>query len=97
MKNQGLGFAIPYLHDGQRHDYIPDFIIRLDNGVHLVLETKGFDVLKEVKVAAAARWVDAVNVDRRQISFGLVNAPEGASTRDEAPRPRAKRTPRARR
>ena len=41
--------------------------------------------------------VDAVNVERRQISFGLVNAPEGASTHDEAPRPRAKRTPRARR
>jgi type III restriction enzyme len=39
VKNQGLGFAIPYLHNGQQHDYIPDFIIRLDNGVHLILET----------------------------------------------------------
>lgn len=41
MKNQGLGFAIPYLHDGQAHDYTPDFLVRLDNGVHLILETKG--------------------------------------------------------
>jgi type III restriction enzyme len=29
VKNSGLGFAIPYLHNGQMHDYIPDFIIRL--------------------------------------------------------------------
>jgi type III restriction enzyme len=29
VKNAGLGFAIPYLHNGQPHDYIPDFIVRL--------------------------------------------------------------------
>ena len=29
VKNAGLGFAIPYLHNGQMHDYMPDFIIRL--------------------------------------------------------------------
>ncbi|MEK7700316.1 MAG: hypothetical protein AAB332_07910, partial [Planctomycetota bacterium] len=28
-KNAGLGFAIPYIHNGQLHDYMPDFIIRL--------------------------------------------------------------------
>jgi type III restriction enzyme len=28
-KNAGLGFAVPYLHNGQPHDYVPDFIIRL--------------------------------------------------------------------
>jgi type III restriction enzyme len=67
VKNQGLGFAIPYLHDGQGHDYISDFIVRLDNGVHLILETKGHDPLEEVKAAAAQRWVAAVNADG---SFG---------------------------
>jgi type III restriction enzyme len=66
-KNQGLGFAIPYLYDGQGHDYIPDFIVRLDNGAHLILETKGHDPLEEVKAAAAQRWCDAVNADG---SFG---------------------------
>ena len=25
VKNAGLGFAIPYLHNGQLHDYMPDF------------------------------------------------------------------------
>lgn len=68
VKNQGLGFAIPYLHNGQMHSYIPDFIVRLDNGVHLVLETKGGrDDLAEVKEQAAERWVRAVNADG---SFG---------------------------
>jgi type III restriction enzyme len=63
VKNQSLGFAIPYLHDGQGHDYLPDFLVRLDNGVRLILETKGFDELEHVKTQAARRWVDAVNAD----------------------------------
>jgi type III restriction enzyme len=64
-KNAGLGFAMPYLHNGQIHDYVPDFIVRLrtDPPRHLVLETKGFDPLEEIKVAAAKRWVAAVNAD----------------------------------
>jgi type III restriction enzyme len=68
VKNQGLGFAIPYVHNGQPHDYIPDFIIRLVDGRHLILETKGGrDETAEVKVAAAKRWVAAVNAEG---SFG---------------------------
>jgi type III restriction enzyme len=65
VKNAGLGFAIPYLHNGEPHDYIPDFLIRLKSstGTHLILETKGFDPLTEIKVQAARRWVEAVNAD----------------------------------
>lgn len=64
-KNVNLGFSIPYFHNGQHHDYVPDFIIRLqdDAGTHLVLETKGFDPLAEVKKQAAERWILAVNSD----------------------------------
>jgi len=64
-KNAGLGFAIPYLHNGQMHDYMPDFLIRLNADVprYLILETKGYDPLEEVKRAAAERWVAAVNAD----------------------------------
>ncbi|MBI3107533.1 MAG: DEAD/DEAH box helicase family protein [Candidatus Rokubacteria bacterium] len=64
-KNAGLGFAMPYLHNGQTHDYVPDFVVRLrtDPPRHLVLEIKGYDPLEEVKVAAARRWVAAVNAD----------------------------------
>jgi len=65
VKNAGLGFAIPYLYNGQMHDYMPDFIVRLKMNppVHLILETKGFDEREEVKRAAAERWVAAVNAD----------------------------------
>lgn len=65
VKNAGLGFAIPYLHNGQPHDYVPDFIVRLKTipVVHLIIETKGFDPLADVKGAAAQRWVSAVNAD----------------------------------
>ena len=47
------------------HDYVPDFIVRLNvSGLyHLILEIKGYDPLEEVKLAAAKRWVDAVNAD----------------------------------
>ncbi|MDN5941867.1 MAG: DEAD/DEAH box helicase family protein [Nitrospira sp.] len=65
VKNSGLGFAIPYLHNGQMHDYVPDFIVRLngESACHLIMETKGYDPLEEVKQAAADRWVAAVNAD----------------------------------
>jgi type III restriction enzyme len=65
VKNSSLGFAIPYLFSGQAHDYVPDFIIRLksDPPLHLILETKGYDELMEVKRQAADRWVNAVNAD----------------------------------
>lgn len=65
VKNAGLYFAIPYLHNGQMHDYVPDFLIRLksDPVSHMILETKGHDPLEVVKSAAARRWVSAVNAD----------------------------------
>ena len=65
VKNSGLGFAVPYLYNGQMHDYIPDFIVRLKGQppVSLILETKGYDPLADVKRAAAERWVAAVNAE----------------------------------
>ncbi len=69
VKNAGLGFSIPYLHNGQPHEYLPDFIVKLAAAPnsYLILETKGFDELAEVKAQAADRWVKAVNADG---SFG---------------------------
>jgi type III restriction enzyme len=76
VKNAGLGFAIPYIHNGQPHDYLPDFIVRLDadRPAHLILETKGFDDLAEVKSAAAQRWVSAVNADGQMGTWGYAIA-----------------------
>ena len=63
VKNAGLGFAVPYLYNGQMHDYQPDFIIELDTKreQYLILETKGYDPIEDVKKAAAERWCSAVN------------------------------------
>jgi type III restriction enzyme len=65
VKNAGLGFAIPYLYNGQMHDYMPDFIVRVktDPPLHVIIETKGYDPRAEVKSAAAQRWVHAVNAE----------------------------------
>jgi type III restriction enzyme len=65
VKNAGLGFAIPYFHNGQTHEYLPDFVIRFgkDPDRHLILETKGYDELEDVKRAAAERWTQAVNAE----------------------------------
>jgi len=89
VKNAGLGFAIPYLHNGQPHDYVPDFIIRLkgEPARHLILETKGFDPLTEVKAQAARRWVEAVNAEG---SFGkwqylIARKPEEVARKIEEP------------
>ncbi len=65
VKNAGLGFAVPYFYNGEAHDYVPDFIVRLktEPPVHLILEVKGYDERKEVKEQAAQKWVEAVNAD----------------------------------
>lgn len=79
VKNSGLGFAIPYLHNGQMHDYVPDFIIRLntESERYLIVETKGYDPLKDVKQAAAERWANAVNADGKfgQWTFKMAGHP----------------------
>jgi type III restriction enzyme len=65
VKNAGLGFGIPYESDGMRHEYLPDFIVRLvgDLARYVIVETKGHDPMADVKRAAAERWVRAVNAD----------------------------------
>jgi type III restriction enzyme len=63
VKNAGLGLGIPYLYNGEQHEYVPDFLVRLARVKErfLILEPKGYDPLKDVKRAAAERWCAAVN------------------------------------
>ncbi|MGA3082044.1 MAG: DEAD/DEAH box helicase family protein [Terracidiphilus sp.] len=65
VKNAGLGLGIPYLHNGQMHEYVPDFLIQFNDlpGVTLILETKGYDPLADTKKSAAERWAAAVNAE----------------------------------
>lgn len=69
VKNQNLGFAIPYTMEGREHSYLPDFIVKLDDGhgrenpLNLIIEVSG-EARKDkaVKVATARNlWVPAVN------------------------------------
>ncbi len=46
VKNERLGFAIPYLYEGRSHEYVPDFLVRLvatPDGVQrtLIVEVSG--------------------------------------------------------
>lgn len=67
FKNTGKPFAIPYDIAGERHEFWPDFIIRLARAEneYLILETKGHDPFADQKQQAAARWCDAVSADGR--------------------------------
>jgi len=81
VKNSGLGFAIPYLHEGKPHEYISDFIIRIkdEEDLYLILEIKGYyDDLAKVKEQAAERWVAAVNADGKHGTwrYALAMRPE---------------------
>lgn len=61
-KNDHLGFHIYYLWRGSKRKYVPDFLIRLANGKHLVLEIKGEDSdQNRNKRMALDSWVRAVN------------------------------------
>jgi type III restriction enzyme len=65
IKNDGLNFTIPYLHNGKPSDYLPDYVIRLNNGQNrfLIAEMKGADWggLADIKAQAAHRWCAAIN------------------------------------
>ncbi len=61
-KNDHLGFEIAYIFSGVFHKYRPDYLIRLANGVNLILETKGELTPKhETKRRYLGEWVNAVN------------------------------------
>ncbi|MCC6444127.1 MAG: DEAD/DEAH box helicase family protein [Armatimonadetes bacterium] len=68
-KNHGLGFTIPYTIEGEEKNYLPDFLVRMEDGhgkndpLTLIIEVTGEKRKdKEAKVATARNlWVPAVN------------------------------------
>lgn len=61
-RNEHLEFAIQYEYLGASHSYLPDFLVRLTNGMTLVLEIKGYeDDQDRAKHQAAQRWISSVN------------------------------------
>lgn len=61
-KNDHLGFEVVYIYRGVVRKYIPDYLIKLDNGKTLILETKGRMTERDgAKRKALSEWVKAVN------------------------------------
>lgn len=72
VKNQNLGFSVPYTINGEERSYVPDFIVRVNDGtsreggtdpLNLIVEVSGEPKKDKAAKAAAARalWVPAVN------------------------------------
>lgn len=83
VKNDHLGFSIPYRYQTGEVSYLPDFlaVIACDDGreTTLVLEVKGWlhDQVA-AKNASAQKWVDAVNAEGEwgRWAFAIVYGPE---------------------
>ncbi|MCS7177571.1 MAG: DEAD/DEAH box helicase family protein [Candidatus Kapabacteria bacterium] len=65
-RNDHLDFTIPYGWEGVRHEYRPDYLVRLrcpdGRTIMVILEVKGFENEQDrQKEAAAHRWVRAIN------------------------------------
>lgn len=70
VKNDGMGFTIPYTIDGEERNYFPDFIVRIElDGeiVNLIIEVTGEKKRdKHIKVDTSnTLWVPAINNDGR--------------------------------
>lgn len=61
-KNDHLDFVVRYLWRGSVRNFLPDYLIRLNNGKTLVLEVKGQDSEQnKAKRDAMQLWIKAVN------------------------------------
>jgi len=61
-KNDHLGFQIQYMWGGSRRRFLPDFLVKFENGKILALEIKGKDSPQnKAKRDALDQWVKAIN------------------------------------
>lgn len=61
VKNDRLGFFIPYRRRGLLAKYVPDFIAVTDKGENVIVEIKGkANDDADIKAKAALRWTEAV-------------------------------------
>jgi type III restriction enzyme len=68
VKNDHVGFDIPYTFEGAEKKYIPDFITCIDDGrgsdfLNLIVEVSGERGEKKIAKVSTARnlWIPAVN------------------------------------
>lgn len=69
VKNHNLGLEVPYRYGSETRKYIPDFIVKIDDGngeddlLNLIVEIKGYrrEDAKEKKSTMDVYWVPGVN------------------------------------
>jgi len=62
VKNDHLGFEIPYMYQGVVHKYRPDYIVRTFNNDYFIIEVKGqMTEQDKTKLAYVEEWTKAVN------------------------------------
>ncbi len=69
VKNQGLGLEVPYRSGSEMRRYIPDFIVRVDDGhggddlLNVIVEIKGYrgEDAKDKKITMETYWAPGVN------------------------------------
>ena len=69
VKNHGLGLEVPYRQGSESRTYVPDFILKVDDGrgndelLNLVVEIKGYrrEDAKDKKQTMDAYWIPGVN------------------------------------
>ncbi len=74
VKNQFLGFTIPYVKDGEDHRYYTDFIARVKTSsgemINLMIEITGMNKEKaNKKWYVENRWLPAVNAVRKKYNY----------------------------
>ncbi|MGH8211512.1 MAG: BPTD_3080 family restriction endonuclease, partial [Steroidobacteraceae bacterium] len=68
-KNHNLGLEVPYRHESESRRYLPDFILRVNDGrgpedlINLVVEIKGYrrEDAKMKKLTINSYWIPGVN------------------------------------
>jgi len=68
-KNHSLGLEVPYRHESEARRYLPDFIVRVNDGygsddlLNLVVEVKGYrrEDAKMKKLTMNSYWIPGVN------------------------------------
>jgi len=69
VKNHSLGLEVPYRYGSETRKYLPDFIVRVDDGrgeddlLNLIVEIKGYrrEDAKDKKATMETYWVPGVN------------------------------------
>jgi type III restriction enzyme len=89
VKNDHLGFVIPYAVDGKQRSYLPDFVVRYNDEyadpLNLVIEVSGESRRDKTEKVATAKnlWVPAVNAHGGFGRWDFIELRDPANTKND--------------